>query len=149
MEDLRANDRGRAGMPGSGSDGQQRGAEAEAEHAGFREEQGRLRHESVGLLAVSGGGGTTVVPVVLALPSFGCISGLRGFDQVYERFFVVLWLGCEGSLACLEQQSPSAWASVKQQQHYSSNNDNNSVGKGYQQRRQQQQEQNINEVAII
>ncbi|CAN0304613.1 unnamed protein product, partial [Hapterophycus canaliculatus] len=38
MEDLRANDRGRAGMPGSGSDGQQRGAEAQAEQARFREE---------------------------------------------------------------------------------------------------------------
>lgn len=47
MEDLRANDRGRAGMPGSGGsdERQQRGAEEEAEQAGLEEQA--ASHESV------------------------------------------------------------------------------------------------------
>ncbi|CAM9195238.1 unnamed protein product, partial [Scytosiphon promiscuus] len=55
MEDLRTNERGWAGMPGSRSDGQQRGAEAQAEDVGYREEQGRIRHTSDPLVHAAGG----------------------------------------------------------------------------------------------
>lgn len=37
MADLKVNDRAMAGLPGLGSDRQQRGAEAEAAHAGSHE----------------------------------------------------------------------------------------------------------------
>ncbi|CAB1120345.1 unnamed protein product [Ectocarpus sp. CCAP 1310/34] len=56
MEDLRANDRGRAGMPGSGGsdERQQRGAEEEAEQAGLEEQA--ASHESEPLAHVAGEG---------------------------------------------------------------------------------------------
>lgn len=49
MQDLKAKDRARAGMPGSASDRQQAGAEAEAKQAGFHEGQQEDSHESVSL----------------------------------------------------------------------------------------------------